>query len=161
MKYLVFALVIIAFNSCRYSECKEPTISLKYSGGVTDKIIFNFKKYEKGSGFGKLISIATDTAQYKYNPYYGKETFWAEPRFLDGNNDYIIEISATGRTYKIYDITYSGKKRAADDGLISENRTRCRRDISYKINGTEYFNKGAVYTYGNEPSTYAEILIEP
>lgn len=159
---ILFIGISLLAASCRYSTCQESRIWLKYDGRGADKMAFNFKKYEKGSGFEKLLSTITDTARYKYSPYYGKEIFWAEPRSIDANNDYIIEIPATGKIYKIYDITYGGKKKAADDGLISENKTKCTRDISYKINGTEYHKKGVVYTYGNEPSDITtEILIEP
>ncbi len=149
---LAIILIVIMGASCRYTTCEESRIYIEYQGKEIDKMIFNFKKYEKGSGFEKLLSTVTDSAEYKYSPYAGQYIIWAEPRFLDGNNDYIIEIPETGKVYKIYDITYSGKKKAFAGGTTSEIDTKCTRDISYKVNGTEYTVNGTVYSYGG----YAE-----
>lgn len=154
MKYIAIAYLIIACSACRYSTCEEPSISLKFNGQMLYNH-FALNRYEKGSNFTNLISTDTDAVTVSNGKYAGKKY-----NTLYAGCDYIIEIVGWNKQYKISDINYSGKTKAKDDGLVSENKTRCTRDINYTVNGDEKHIQGSVYSYGNTPYNKAEILIE-
>jgi len=154
MKYLLILPAILLFGACRYSTCTEPVVNLKFNGQMLYNR-FALNRYEKGSNFTNLISTDTDAVTVANGKYAAKKY-----NTLYAGCDYLIEIVGWNKQYKISDIYYSGKTKAKDDGLVSENKTRCTRDLNYTVNGEEKFMKGAVYSYGNEPANTSEIFIE-
>lgn len=151
---ILFIGISMLASSCRYSTCTERNIGLKFNGQMLYNR-FALNRYEKCSNFTNLISTDTDAVTVANGKYTAKKY-----NTLYAGSDYIIEIVGWNKQYKISDIYFSGKTRAKDGGLVSENKTRCTRDLNYTVNGEEKHIQGAVYTYGNEPTNEAEIFIE-
>jgi hypothetical protein len=146
MKNILFlaAGLLMLFTSCRYSDCDDPYIMLSYELDTSGKLVFTYSTYEKGTGFAKLLNSELDSARID-SPYHSTT---ANHISIDGKYDVIISIPSTGKTYKISDISYSGRKRVRADGLLSENKTRCTRTINYNVNGQTYSVEGKTYEYG-------------
>lgn len=164
MKSLLFIAVssVILFTSCRFSECSNPGVALTYKLDSSGILLFEFDTYEKGSGFSKLLSSEQDSAHIDtfYHTQYSKETIvTSNHNQVNDNYDYIITIPATGKIYMISDISHSGKKKVKADGLFSENRTACRRTVSYNVNGQTFTTEGSTYEIGYSIPKSAEITI--
>ncbi len=138
MKYL-FIIPVLIFAGCHNVACTEPYLILKFKYDSSGYIAYNFERYEKGSGYTKLLSSETDTAKNGNN--YPKNSK------LDGSSDYYITILATGKEYKFSDISYSGRKKTSDGTIAEMSRsTDCTRNIHYKLNGIEYKVDGAIFS---------------
>jgi hypothetical protein len=162
MKKILFLVAGLAmlFTSCRYSDCDDPAIVLDYQLDVTDTLFLQFDTYEKGSGFSKRLSSEQDAVYLDtgYITPYGPATR-AKHSHIKDSYDYLITMAATGKTYKITDIGFSGKKRVRVGGIISENKTRCTRTVNYSVNGQKHTVEGTTYEYGYGGGSKGEITI--
>lgn len=160
MKNLLIIAVasILLITSCRYSDCTNPNISLDFKLDSNNILIFKFNTYEKGGGFTKLISSDIDTAHIDSTNYRRFVTGYRHSS-IDGTYDYIIEIPETSKTYSISNISYSGKKRVKDGGILSENKTACTRTVNYTVNAQNYTAEGDTYEKGWRGPKKIEITI--
>lgn len=153
MKNLLFLAIgsMLLLSSCRYSECSEPVVGLRFMVDSTDTLRFQFDTYEKGSKFSRLVSSEGDSAYIDtldYITHKQASTFARQHNHVDDKYDYIISVPASGKTYKISDINHSGKRKVKADGIISENRTACTRTVNYTVNGQAFSVEGSTYEIG-------------
>ena len=164
MRYIYLLTLLLAVASCsRKADCWNPPIYLNYYCD-SGYIAFNFKTYEKGTGFTKLISNEPDTAIYRNHINLGAGIFPANDAhgtIYNAAYDYMIEIIATGKTYKIADISYDGKDKVRYGSVISEDEAiSCTHNMYYKLNDTQYSVSGGQYhRYGGSSYKKAEIYI--
>jgi hypothetical protein len=139
VRYLSTLLILSFLYSCRNVACTEPYLILKFKYDYSGYIVYKFERYEKGSGYTKLLFSEIDTARYGNN--------FPKNSQLDGSSDYNITILATGKEYKFSDISYSGKRKTSDGTIAEMSRsTDCTRNIHYKLNGIDYKVDGAIFS---------------
>lgn len=159
MKSYLFmpVMALLAIGCTRKTTCTDEMIRLKYQlKSKTDVLHFKFSTYKKGSNFSELISTEADSARMDtLTPPYST---YSNHNSLNAANDYIIEITETGKTYKVSDINYDGDKKK-DDNVKSESRIRCTRTTYYTLNGEVKKQEGSTYDKGFGGPTYATITI--
>lgn len=159
MRNLILALFssLLIISCGKKVTCSDPGIMLDYILDSTHKLAFTFHTYQKGSGFSKLISSEPDTAYLDNTntPNYVN----ARHLYIGEAYDYTIEIPATGKTYKVSNISYSGHDKVRVGGFSGDGSDACTRTVSYTLNGQNYTVNGDIYKSGKNGPIIAKIPI--
>ena len=141
---LLSAIVILFGSSCRKYCSPRPITEIEFQSNdsITDNKL-RVDKYDKATGFSKLISSSESTIGVYYRP--GEMSHGSAGGDLtDAGYNYRITLLPSGQVYDITELSYGHEK--SSSGYGGGNTTKC--SFSYKVNG-ENGGSGAYQEDGN------------
>jgi hypothetical protein len=157
MKYILLSGVLFLLlinSSCYRIYCTKPPISLSFSGFDSSELASAvIIKYQKNGSFshalGTTVYIPTENTNMvtPANSISNSDTVYYYERSgiygisIDPNNDYVVQVPATGETYKIKAISFG------DEHTQAGNADGCTSSMSCYVNDKKQQYAG--YYYGD------------